>query len=221
MVGWFFQKWITEIHVRAGLRDQFQKGWPIKCWLDCWNHGPVKPRAKLTNNQGMDELIAKLVPPKQQTHVQVLLKDPDSRNLIRQQLRQLADDSAGVIPQKSFSWILCKLSTFGAEETDTFRIYQAFLSQLNQIGHLCRLLSGDGEHWEYDSPATVANRITIGLGLFYEQAARRHQRQAAPSPQFYQQMAISCLAMTGYKTIASQLPEWLEFLRSNFVFPRL
>jgi hypothetical protein len=169
----------------------------------------------------MDDLIAKLVPPKQQAHAQVLLEDPGSRNLIRQQLSQLADDSTGVMPQKSFSWILCKLTTFGAEETDTFRIYQAFLSQLDQLGQMCRLLSGDGRHCKYDSPATVANRITIGLGLFYEQAARRHQRQAAPSPQFYQQMAMSCFAMTGYRTIASQLPEWLEFLRSNFVLPRL
>jgi hypothetical protein len=169
----------------------------------------------------MDELIAKLVPPKQQAHAQGLLEDPGSRNLIRQQLSQLADDSAGVIPQKSFSWILCKLSTFGAEETDTFRIYQAFLSQLNQLGHLCRLLTGEGAHCRFDSPATVANRITIGLGLFYEQAARRHQRRAAPSPQFYQQMASGCFAITGYKTIAAQLPEWLEFLRTNFVLPRL
>jgi hypothetical protein len=167
----------------------------------------------------MDDLIATLVPPKQQAPAQVLLEDTGSRNLIRQQLSRLADDHAGLVPQKSFSWILCKLTTFGAEETDTFRIYQAFLSQLNQLGQMCRLLSVDSEHCKYDSPAAVANRITIGLGLFYEQAARRHQRQAAPSPQFYQQMAISCFAMTGYKTIASDLPEWLEFLRSNFVPP--
>jgi hypothetical protein len=168
----------------------------------------------------MDELISKLVPPKQQAQVKLLLDDPGSRNLIRQQLSQLAEDNAGLIPQKSFSWILCKLSTFGAEETDTFRIYQAFLSQLNQLEQMCRILSGDDVHCKYDTPAAVADRITIGLGLFYEQAARRHQRHAAPSPQFYQQMAISCFAVTGYKTIATQLPEWLEFLRSNFVPPR-
>jgi hypothetical protein len=165
----------------------------------------------------MDELISKLVPPKQQAHAQLLLDDSGSRNLIRQQLSQLAEDDAGLIPQKSFSWILCKLSTFGAEETDTFRIYRAFLSQLNQLEQMCRILSGGDAHCKYDTPAAVADRITIGLGLFYEQAARRHQRHAAPSPQFYQQMAISCFAVTGYKTIATQLPEWLEFLRSNFV----
>jgi len=169
----------------------------------------------------MDELIAKLVPPKQQTQAQALLDDPGSRNLIRQQLSHLAEDDAGLVPQKSFSWILCKLSTFGAEEADTFRIYQAFLSQLNHFGQLCRILSGDGAELKMDPPAVVANRITIGLGLFYEDAARRHQRQAAPSPQFYQQMAISCFAVTGYKTIATQLPEWLEFLRTNFVLPKL
>ena len=67
----------------------------------------------------------------------------------------------------------------------------------------------------------MADRITIGLGLFYEHAARRHQHQAAPSPQYYQQMAVSCFAVTGYKTIATELPEWLEFLRSNFVLPEL
>src|SRR5271170_3477000 len=158
----------------------------------------------------MDELISTLVPPKQQAHVQRLLDDPGSRNLIRQQLSQMAEDNAGLIPQKSFSWILCKLSTFGAGETDTLRIYQAFLSQLNQLGQLCRMLSGDGEHIKQDPPAEVASRITIGLGLFYEQAARRHQRRAAPSPQFYQQMAASCFAVTGYKTIATRLPAWLE-----------
>ena len=168
----------------------------------------------------MDELISTLVPPKQQAQAQLLLDDPGSRNLIRQQLSQLAEDHAGLVPQKSFSWILCKLSTFGAEETDTFRIYQAFLSQLNQLGQLCRLLSGDGENFKHDPPAAVANRITIGLGLFYEQAACRHQRHAAPSPQFYQQIAVSCFAVTGYKTIATRLPEWLEFLRTNFVLPR-
>ena len=169
----------------------------------------------------MDELISTLVPPKQQASAQRLLDDPGSRNLIRQQLSQMAEDNAGLLPQTSFSWILCKLSTFGAEETDTFRIYQAFLSQLNQLGQLCRILSGDGEQCKYDPPATVANRITIGLGLFYEQVARRHQRRAAPSPQFYQQMAVSCFAVTGYKTIATQLPEWLEFLRFNFVLPKI
>ena len=168
----------------------------------------------------MDELISTLVPPQQQASAQLLLDDPGSRNLIRQQLSQLAEDNAGLIPQKSFSWILCKLSTFGAGETDTFRIYQAFLSQLNQLGQMCRVLSGDGTQCKFDPPAAVANRITIGLGLFYEEAARRHQRHAAPSPQFYQQMAISCFAVTGYKTIATQLPEWLDFLRSNFVLPR-
>ena len=167
----------------------------------------------------MDELISTLVPPKQQAHAQRLLDDPGSRNLIRQQLSRLAEDDAGLVPQKSFSWILCKLSTFGAEETDTFRIYQAFLSQLHQLGQLCRLLSGDGADCKVDSPAAIANRITIGLGLFYEQAARLHQRRAAPSPHFYQQMAINCFAVTGYKTIATQLPEWLEFLRTNFMLP--
>ena len=168
----------------------------------------------------MDELISTLVPPQQQASAQLLLDDPGSRNLIRQQLSQLAEDNAGLISQKSFSWILCKLSTFGAAETDTFRIYQAFLSQLNQLGQMCRVLSGDGTHCKFDPPAAVASRITIGLGLFYEEAARRHQRHAAPSPQFYQQMAISCFAVTGYKTIATQLPEWLDFLRSSFVLPR-
>ncbi|HEX4350096.1 MAG TPA: hypothetical protein VH251_06905, partial [Verrucomicrobiae bacterium] len=88
----------------------------------------------------MDDLITKLVSPKQQAHAQLLLEDSDSRNLIRQQLSQLADDNGGLIPQKSFSWILCKLSTFGAEESDTLRIYQAFLSQLNQLEQMCRLL---------------------------------------------------------------------------------
>jgi hypothetical protein len=89
------------------------------------------------------------------------------------------------------------------------------------LGQFCRILSGDGEQCRYDPPATVANRITIGLGLFYEEAARRHQRRAAPSPQYYQQTAVNCFAVTGYKTIATQLPEWLEFLRSNFVPPKL
>jgi len=169
----------------------------------------------------MDELISTLVPQNQQGAAQRLLDDPDSRNLIRQQLSQLAEDNAGLVPQTSFNWILCKLSTFGAGETDTFRIYRAFLSQLNQLGQLCRLLSGDGERCKYDPPAEVASRITIGLGLFYEQAEHRHQRRAAPSPQFYQQTAVTCFAVTGYKTIAARLPEWLEFLRTNFVPPRL
>jgi hypothetical protein len=34
-------------------------------------------------------------------------------------------------------------------------------------------------------------------------------------------MAMGCFALTGYKTIAAQLPEWLEFLRTNFVLPKL
>ena len=169
----------------------------------------------------MEELISTLVPPKQQAHAQRLLDDPGSRKLIRQQLSQMAEDNAGLVPQKSFSWILCKLSTFGAEETDTLRIYEAFLSQLNQLGQFCRILSGNGDQCRYDPPATIANRITIGLGLFYEEAARRHQRRAAPSPQFYQQTAITRFAVTGYKTIAIQLPEWLEFLQANFVPPKL
>jgi hypothetical protein len=155
----------------------------------------------------MDDLIAKLVTPKQQAPAQRLLDDSSSRNLIRQQLSQLADDHAGILPQKSFSWILCKLSTFGAEETDTLRIYQAFLSQLNQLGQMCRLLSGDGAQCHYDPPAAVASRITVGLGLFYEQAARRHQYHAAPSPRYYQQMAADCFAVTGYQTIAARLPQ--------------
>jgi len=167
----------------------------------------------------MDDLITKLVPAKQQAHAQRLLDDVDSRNLIRQQLSQLADDHAGLIPQRSFGWILCKLSTFGAEETDTFRIYQAFLSQLHQLGRLCRFLSGDGKHCQYDPPAVVADRITIGLGLFYAHAARHHQRHAAPSPLYYQRLAASCFEVTGYQTIAAKLPEWLNFIRDNFELP--
>jgi hypothetical protein len=169
----------------------------------------------------MDELITNLVPAKQQAQAQRLLQDSDTRNLIRQQLSQLADDDAGLLPQKSFGWILCKLSTFGAEEADTLRMYQAFLSQINQLGQMCRLLSVEGARCKYDSPAAVANRITIGLGLFYEQAARRHRYHAAPSPQYYQQLAAGCFALTGYKTIASKLPQWLEFLHDNFVLPRM
>lgn len=169
----------------------------------------------------MHDLIAKLVQPKQQASVELLLTDSDSRNLVRQQLSQLAEDEGGVLPQNSLSWILCKLSTFGADETDTLRIYQAFLSQLNQLGQMCRLISGDGTDCRFDSPAVVADRITIGLGLFYEQAARRHQHRAAPSPRYYQQVAASCFAVTGYKTIASTLPQWLEFLHANFVLPKL
>jgi len=177
--------------------------------------------AKSMPSRVMHDLIATLVPQQQRAQVKLLLDDSGSRNLIRQQLSQLAEDHAGVLPQNSFSWILCKLSTFGAEESDTFRIYQAFLSQLTQLQQMCRLLSGEGEHCRHDPPAAVANRITIGLGLFYEQAARRHQYHAAPSPQFYQQLATSCFAATGYKTIATKLPDWLEFLRTNFVLPRV
>ena len=202
------------------MKTRYINRWPANCWLKGWTFGAVKHRAGLTDNQAMDDLIAKLVPPKQQAHAQRLLEDAGSRNLIRQQLSQLADDEAGLIPQKSCSWILCKLSTFGADETDTLRIYQAFLSQLNQLGVMCRHLSGDGAHCKPDPPAAVASRITIGLGLFYEQAARRHQYHAAPSPQYYQQIAASCFAVTGYKTIAAKLPQWLKFLHENFVLPR-
>jgi hypothetical protein len=183
--------------------------------------GEWQTKCFLNDQLDMDELISTLVTPKQRVHAQQLLDDPGSRHLIRQQLSQLAEDTPGLIPQKSFSWVLCKLATFGAEETDTMRIYQAFLSQLSELGQLCRLFSGDGERLKMDAPDVVANRITIGLGLFYEQAARRHERHGAPSPTFYQQMAMSCFAVTGYQTIASQLPEWLEFLRNNFVLPRL
>jgi len=169
----------------------------------------------------MDDLIAKLVPPKNQAFAQQLLEDPGSRQLVRQQLSRLADDDAGVIPQKSFSWILCKLATFGAEEGDTWRMYQAFLSQLNELEQLCRVLSGDGADCKFDPPATVASRLTIGLGLFYDQAARRHRYHGAPSPQYYQKLAAGCFALTGYKTIAAKLPQWLEFLQDNFVLPKL
>ena len=175
------------------------------------DQGPDQPSKR------MHDLIKNLVPPKQQAHAELLLEDADARNLIRQQLSRMAEDKAALIPQKSFSWILCKLSTFGAAETDTVRIYQAFLSQLNQLGHMCRLFSAEGIHCKFDSPAVVADRITIGLGLFHEQAARRHQYHAAPSPQYYRQIAAGCFAVTGYKTIAARLPQWLEFLHANFM----
>jgi hypothetical protein len=164
----------------------------------------------------MDELIASLVPAKHQAHAQGLLDDPGSRHLIRQQLSQLAEDNAGVLPQKSMDWVLCKLSTFGADEEDTFRMYRAFLSQVSQLGQMCRVLSTEINRCRQDPPATVADRITIGLGLFYEEAERRHRYHAAPSPKFYQQTASTCFAVTGYQTIATQLPAWLEFLRGNF-----
>ena len=180
-----------------------------------------KYHARQTDSQSVNELIEKLVPPKQQAAAQLLLEDCSSRTLIRQQLSQLAEDDAGVLPQKSFSWILCKLTTFGAEDRDTLRIYQAFLSQLGQLGHMCRLLSHEGAHCTWDTPAAVANRITIGLGLFYEQAVRRHQQFAAPSPKYYQQLAAGCFATTGYKAIALKLPQWIKFLQDNFVLPRL
>jgi hypothetical protein len=167
----------------------------------------------------VNDLIAALVPTSQQAGAQSLLEDPGTRRLIRRQLSQMADDRASLVPQTSFNWILCKLSTFGADDKDTLRIYQAFLSQLNQLGQLCRLASGEGADLRFDSPAAVASRLTIGLGLFYEQAARRHQYHAAPSPQYYQRMAASCFALTGYKNIAAKLPHWLEFLRDNFVLP--
>ena len=86
---------------------------------------------------------------------------------------------------------------------------------------MCRLLSGEGVNCKIDPPATVASRITVGLGLFYEHAALRHQYRAAPSPQYYQKMAAGCFALTGYKNIAAKLPQWLEFLRDNFVLPKL
>ena len=115
----------------------------------------------------MDELVSKLVPPKQQAQVQLLLDDPDSRNLIRQQLSRLAEDDAGLIPQKSFSWILCKLSTFGAEEADTFRIYQAFLSQLNQREQMCRILSANDVHCKYDirRPSPTGLRLASACSM--------------------------------------------------------
>jgi len=168
----------------------------------------------------MHELISTLVQPKQQDAARLLLTHADSRNLVRQQLGQMAEDHAGLIPQHSFSWILCKLATFGADESDTFRIYQAFLSQLNQLGHLCRQISSEGTQYKFDSPAVVANRITIGLGLFYEEAARRHEYHAAPSPQYYERVAACCFAVTGHKTIAAKLPQWLEFLHTNFMLPK-
>lgn len=183
--------------------------------------GVAKYGCGATDHQNMDDLITKLVSPKQQAQAKLLLEDAGARHLVRQQLSQLADDHAGLIPQKSFCWILCKLSTFGAEESDTLRIYQAFVSQLNQLGQMCRLLTGEGANCRFDSPAAVASRLTIGLGLFRDQVARRHRYHAAPSPQYYQQVAAGCFAHTGYKTIASKLPEWLEFLQANFVLPSL
>lgn len=168
----------------------------------------------------MHELISTLVPPKQQDAARLLLGHADARNLVRQQLSQMAEDHAGLIPQSSFSWVLCKLATFGAAESDTLRIYQAFLSQINQLGQLCRQISSEGTQYKYDSPAVVANRITIGLGLFYEEAARRHQYHAAPSPQYYARVAATCFAVTGHRTIAAKLPQWLDFMRTNFMLPK-
>ena len=164
----------------------------------------------------MDDLIARLLAQDQQAPATRLLEDATTRNLVRQQLSQLAEDQAGLLPQKSFSWILCKLSTFGAPEADTLRIYQAFITQLNELGHFCRMLSGDGTRLRQDPPAMVASRLTVGLGLFYEEAARRHQHRAAPSPQYYQKVAAGCFAVTGYRSIAANLPDWLNFLQENF-----
>ena len=34
-------------------------------------------------------------------------------------------------------------------------------------------------------------------------------------------MKLDHLMVTGYKTIATKLPQWLEFLQDNFKLPRL
>ena len=81
------------------------------------------------------------------------------------------------------------------------------------------MLSGEAGHCRYDPPAVVANRLTIGLGLFYEAAARRHERRAAPSPQYYERVAAGCFEVTGYESIAAKLPQWVKFLRDNFELP--
>ena len=161
----------------------------------------------------MHDLITKLVPEEQRSSALLLSEDDYTRMLVYQQLSQLAEDEAGIIPQKSYDWVLCKLTMFGAGETDTLRVYSAFCSQLAQKATMCRQLSTT---LVFDKPEVVADRITIGLGIFLEHAQMMHRRRGAPSPRYYQGLAETCYRQTGYETLADDLDGWLKFLQDNF-----
>ena len=164
----------------------------------------------------MEEIVVKLIPPTARQAVKTLLRDASTRQLIQQQLAQLAEDTAAILPQVSPNLILCKLATFGATEEDTLRIYQACVGHLKRVDCDYGMLKTQGNQMQTKPPAIIASDVTVCLGFFREYAERRHQFHAAPSPQYYQKLAEACYIQTGFPSIADCFSEWLTFLRSNF-----
>jgi hypothetical protein len=164
----------------------------------------------------MDELISRLVPLNQQRAAKTLLQDHSTKQLILKQLSELAMDSTQILLQSNPDLLLCKLATFGADEDDTMRIYHACALFLKQPNCSCSMLAQSGHQFKLQPPSLMASQITVCLGFFREHAERKHKYHAAPSPEYYQRMAVGCYAQTGYFTIAEDLDKWLTFLHESF-----
>ena len=162
----------------------------------------------------MENLINKLAIPSARSAIITLLSDTSTRCLIQQQLAKMAEDSTAILPQSTANLVLCKLTTFGASETDTVRIYQAFMAYFTQKDCRCGMLNQKSN--QIEPPAKIANKITVCLGFFRAQAERQYNYHAAPSPQYYQKLAQNCYNQTGFQTIAEELGNWLNFIHESF-----
>jgi len=104
---------------------------------------------------------------------------------------------------------MTSLSTFADSEDECFDVAHIIYWGIRRVDIL-PLISEQSEE-------ELANRCLISLGMFKRVLIRKHERHAAPSPEFYRRVGIKSFHQIGKENISNHFYKWELFLSEMFV----
>ena len=133
--------------------------------------------------------------------------EPKEQMLLRSTIAEALKDCPKILPSHGCDWILCTLASYKQSEDDTMRIYAAIMNNLETFS--VGLLTDDIKWKEMND---VADSCLIGLSFFRKHLELKHQRRAAPHPNYYSQAGSIAFKRLGWNKIGEDFVGWTDFI---------
>lgn len=160
----------------------------------------------------MDSLIDKIFPESNAKAVKKLWEDQECRPLIQKEISKKLLENDGIIEELPLSQIalLTSLSTFANSEDECFDVAHVVYWGVNRVDVL-PLIS------EFKGEKEMAYRCLISLSFFKKIIIKKHERHAAPSPDFYRGVGVKSFHNIGKEDVSNHFYKWELFLAEMFL----
>jgi hypothetical protein len=162
----------------------------------------------------MKELMKKLFK-EQYKSAEILLADKDTYRLLEAQVAKALLNNDKIIleePICQLRLIISNMSTFANSKEECDEVTNIIIWGMKNED-LDSILPMVTEHQGYD----LAKRCLISISFFENHMIQRHNRYAAPSPNFYRKIGAASFIQSGHQDIGEHFDKWSLFIKEFFV----